>query len=75
MRCVGLGMVALFAALHAYIAWFEMFAWERRGPQVFSTFPPDFFGGTLVMAANQGIYNAFLAPGLFWSLLIRDRRW
>ena len=27
------------------------------------------------MAANQGIYNAFLAAGLFWSLVIRDRRW
>ena len=71
----GLVVVALIAVLHSYIAWFEMFAWESRGPQVFSSFTPEFFAGTVSMAANQGIYNAFLAAGLFWSLVIRDRRW
>lgn len=75
MRLLGLGLVALIAALHVYIAWFEMFAWTSRGPKVFDTLPPDLFAQTTQLAANQGIYNAFLAAGLIWSLLIKDREW
>ncbi|MEL6744907.1 MAG: DUF1304 domain-containing protein, partial [Pseudomonadota bacterium] len=63
------------AALHGYIAWFEIFAWETRGPVVFSSFPPELFPQTVDMAANQGIYNAFLAIGLGWSLLIKNVQW
>ncbi len=68
-------LIALIAALHAYIAYFEMFAWETTGPRVFSTFPPDLFAQTTSLAANQGIYNAFLAAGLVWALTIGDGRW
>ncbi|MEP2103920.1 DUF1304 domain-containing protein [Parasphingorhabdus sp.] len=68
-------MVGLIAALHLYIAWFEIFAWTTRGPQVFSTFPVDLFEPTKSMAANQGLYNAFLAIGLLWSLFIRNAEW
>ena len=68
-------MIALIGLLHTYIAWFEIFAWETRGPNVFTGFDPDLFPRTVAMAANQGIYNAFLAAGLFWSLLINDRKW
>lgn len=68
-------IIAVIAALHLYIAWFEIFAWTTRGPVVFSSFPPDLFAQTTSMAANQGIYNAFLAAGLIWSLLIRDAHW
>lgn len=75
MRLISLALIALIALLHCYIAWFEIFAWEARGPVVFSNFPPELFGQTLEIAANQGIYNAFLAVGLFWSLSIRDRVW
>lgn len=75
MRIIGLILVALIAAIHGYIMYFEMFAWETRGPEVFSTFPPDLFTPTLSMAANQGLYNGFLAAGLIWSLLIRDQKW
>ena len=75
MRKMGLILVALIALLHSYIAWFEMFAWESRGPRVFTGFAPEFFGDTVAMAANQGIYNAFLAAGLVWSLTIRDPLW
>lgn len=67
--------MALIAALHFYIAWFEMFAWTSRGPNVFDTFPPELFEQTIQMAVNQGIYNAFLAVGLVWSLLIKDEKW
>ncbi len=75
MRIVSLTLVALIAALHAYIAWFEIFAWETRGPKVFTSFPADLFPKTVQMAANQGIYNAFLSAGLLWSLFITDRAW
>lgn len=68
-------LIGIIAALHLYIAWFEMFAWESRGPKVFTTFPKEMFAKTKAMAANQGIYNAFLAAGLFWSLLIGDPAW
>lgn len=75
MRKIGLVLVALIAALHVYIAWFEMFAWTSRGPKVFDTFPPELFEQTIQLAANQGIYNAFLAVGLIWSLLIKEEKW
>jgi putative membrane protein len=75
MRILSKALIALIAALHLYIAWFEIFAWTTRGPAIFTTFPPDLFEPTVTLAANQGIYNAFLAAGLIWSLLIRDIRW
>jgi len=75
MRMLGLMLVALVAAIHAYIAWFEIFAWESRGPNVFKNFPPELFPQTVDMAANQGLYNGFLAVGLIWSLFIKDRAW
>ncbi len=68
-------IVALVALLHLYIAWFEIFAWTSRGPVVFSSFPKELFEPTTAMAANQGLYNAFLAAGLIWSLCIRDLPW
>lgn len=68
-------LIGVIAALHFYIAWFEIFAWVERGPRVFSALPVDLFPPTKAMAANQGIYNAFLAIGLTWSLLITDTKW
>lgn len=68
-------LVGLIALLHLYICWFEMFAWERRGPKVFPEFDRDLFGRTVSMAGNQGLYNGFLAAGLIWSLLIGDPTW
>lgn len=75
MKTIALVLVALIALLHFYIAWFEIFAWTSRGPNVFTTFPPELFAQTVDMAANQGIYNAFLAAGLSWALVIRDPKW
>lgn len=75
MRILALILIAMIAALHSYIAYFEIFAWETRGPSVFPEFPQELFGQTVTLAANQGIYNAFLAAGLVWSLIIQDRKW
>jgi putative membrane protein len=70
-KCI-IGLVAL---LHIYIMWFEMFAWESRGPKVFRNFSKDLFPQTKSMAANQGLYNGFLAAGLIWSFFIQDVLW
>ena len=68
-------LILLIAALHAYILWLEMFAWESRGPKIFRNFEPEMFPKTKTMAANQGLYNGFLAAGLLWSRLIGDPVW
>lgn len=69
MHIVSKILIGLIAAIHSYILVFEMFLWESRGPKVFSDFPVDLFAPTKVMAANQGLYNGFLAAGLLWALL------
>lgn len=66
------GIVAL---LHLYFLWLEMFAWTTKAKKVFRNFPNDLFEPTKAMAANQGLYNGFLAAGLIWSLLIQDVQW
>ena len=75
MRVIALILIAAIALLHFYIAWFEIFSWTTRGPEVFTHIPFELFEQTKAMAANQGIYNAFLAVGLSWSLLIKDKKW
>lgn len=68
-------VLALLALQHAYILYFEMFAWEKTGPKLFRKQPPEFFSKTKAMAANQGLYNGFLSAGLLWSLWIDDPVW
>lgn len=61
--------VFLLAALHVYIMALEMFFWTSpAGLRAFGL-KPDFAAKTKNMAANQGLYNGFLAAGLFWSLV------
>ena len=68
-------LIGLIALIHIYILWFEMFAWESRGPKVFRDFPKDLFPKTKSMAANQGLYNGFLAAGLIWTFFIQNPEW
>lgn len=68
-------LIGLVALEHIYILWIEMFAWTTKGQKTFRAYPADFFTKTKSMAANQGLYNGFLAAGLFWSLLIQDAAW
>ena len=69
-------LIGLIALIHSYILVLEMFLWESRGPKVFSSFPVELFAQTKDMAANQGLYNGFLAAGLFWALIfIKDITW
>jgi len=72
---IALWLIGLIALIHLYILWLEMFAWTSRGPSVFKSLPADLFPATKTLAANQGLYNGFLAAGLIWSLLISDPVW
>ncbi|MBT8185800.1 MAG: DUF1304 domain-containing protein [Eudoraea sp.] len=68
-------LIGLVALLHLYFMWFEMFAWTTRGRKVFSNFPSELFEPTKPLAANQGLYNGFLAAGLLWTFFISDPLW
>ncbi len=69
-------IVGLVAVQHLYILWFEMFAWETKGRQIFKgAMPAELFKPTKGLAANQGLYNGFLSAGLIWSLFIQDMNW
>jgi putative membrane protein len=61
-------MSVLVALLHLYFLALEMFFWTKPlGRKVFRT-TPEFAEQSAALAANQGLYNGFLAAGLFWSL-------
>ncbi|ASN81070.1 DUF1304 domain-containing protein [Deinococcus ficus] len=62
-------LVGAVALLHVYILVLEMFLWTTpRAIEAFGT-TPELAAQTRVMAGNQGLYNGFLAAGLFWGLL------
>ena len=63
-------LVALMALLHVYILVLEMFLWTtKRGRRAFGT-TAEFAEASKVLAANQGLYNGFLAAGLAWGLFL-----
>lgn len=66
-------LVGLVALEHLYILYMEMFAWTT--PRVRKSFGTTevFAQESKTLAANQGLYNGFLAAGLIWSLLHPDR--
>ena len=67
---IGNVAVASLAALHAYILVLEMFFWDKPlGRRAFAI-TPEFAKDTKVLAANQGLYNGFLAAGLAWGLTL-----
>jgi putative membrane protein len=64
--------VALVAALHAYFLVLEMFLWARPfGRRTFGL-TPEFAAASKPLAANQGLYNGFLAAGLAWGLWLGE---
>jgi len=69
MKNVTAAVVVLVAALHAYFLVLEMFLWQTPfGMRTFGT-TPEVAASSAVLAANQGLYNGFLAAGLLWALL------
>lgn len=76
MEIVAYILVGLVALEHLYILYLEMFAWETKGKKAFKgSLRPELFAPTKVLAANQGLYNGFLAAGLIWSFFITDTTW
>ena len=63
-------VVALVAALHVYFLVLEMFLWDK--PAGLRAFGQTLEAATAskVLAANQGLYNGFLAAGLLWGLML-----
>jgi putative membrane protein len=60
-------VVALVAVIHVYILVLEMFLWDKpAGLRAFGQ-TPDAAAASRVLAANQGLYNGFLAAGLAWG--------
>ncbi|MBP1614084.1 MAG: hypothetical protein H6Q13_1532 [Bacteroidetes bacterium] len=69
-------LIAIVALEHLYILWMEMFSWETVGKRVFKkSLPEELFKQTKGLAANQGLYNGFLAAGLIWSFFITNLEW
>ena len=68
MYWTALILTLVVALLHVYFLVLEMFLWTR--PLGLKTFrnTPEKAETTRVLAANQGLYNGFLAAGLFWGL-------
>lgn len=75
MELVAKILIALVAIEHLYILYMEMFAWETLGKKTFKTLPENLFSPTKALAANQGLYNGFLAAGLLWTFFIEDETW
>ena len=76
MQILSTILVALVALEHLYILYMEMFAWETLGKKTFKgSLPNELFKPTKKLAANQGLYNGFLAAGLIWSFFIENAKW
>ncbi|MCL9804354.1 DUF1304 domain-containing protein [Flavobacterium amniphilum] len=75
MNIIAIILIGFVIFIHIYIVWLEMFAWTTRAKKVFRTIPEHLFEPTKVLAANQGLYNGFLAAGLIWSFFIQNEEW
>jgi len=63
-------VVGIIAILHVYFLVLEMFLWDKpAGLRAFGH-TPEVARVSKVLAANQGLYNGFLAAGLFWGLIL-----
>lgn len=73
MNIIQIILIGLVAVIHAYIVYLEMFLWTtRKGIKAFGLKSKEFAEETKVLAANQGLYNGFLAAGLIWSIIIKN---
>lgn len=69
---IGSILTGIVALIHIYILVLEMFLWDKpQGMKAFGT-TPEFAAATRVLAANQGLYNGFLAAGLAWGIWLGE---
>lgn len=73
MRAVAIIAVLIVAALHIGFLTLEMFYWDHPVGQKIFAMTPQQSALTATLAANQGLYNGFLAAGLVWGLFSRSR--
>ena len=66
---IATALTALIAVLHGYFMWLEMCGWTRPAGRRAFGLTIEFAEQTRRLAANQGLYNGFLAAGLLWGLL------
>lgn len=73
MSTLAIGLVALVAALHFGFLVLEMFLWTTPFGRRTFRLSEEKARDTAALAANQGLYNGFLAAGLVWGLWLDDR--
>lgn len=61
--------VLVVAAMHVLFMILEMYLWNKPVGQKVLRMQPEYASNTRILAANQGLYNGFLAAGLVWSLI------
>lgn len=74
MQTIAHVLVGLVAALHVYFLVLEMFLWQKAPGRALSGFDAGTARITAPLAANQGLYNGFLAAGLLWGLITGGTR-
>ncbi|VEB98531.1 Predicted membrane protein [Cedecea lapagei] len=62
-------LIGLIALIHVYILVLEMVLWDKPAGQKTFGLSPEFARQSKTLAANQGLYNGFLAAGLLYGLL------
>lgn len=73
MRMISLLLIALVALIHTGFLVLEMFYWNHPiGREIFKM-TPEVSASSAILAANQGLYNGFLAAGLVWGLVTGRR--
>ncbi len=75
MEYFKIGLIAFVAFEHMYFLILEMFLWTKpKTIKIFGIRDKQLAEDTKVLAANQGLYNGFLAAGLIISLILEDER-
>ena len=70
MNTLQIILIGLVSLIHIYILYLEMVLWtSKKGIKAFNLKNEKFAEETKIMAANQGLYNGFLAAGLIWSIV------
>ncbi len=70
MTVIAYVLTGLVAVLHVYFLVLEMFLWDKPYGRKTFGLTAEYAAASKTLAANQGLYNGFLAAGLAWGLLL-----
>jgi len=73
LRLLAALAVLIVAFLHSGFLYLEMFLWEQDAGRAITGYSAEFAESSSVLAANQGLYNGFIAAGLLWGLIASKR--